>query len=159
MKHTLTIISLLLGGGLALGCAQADAKAAPEPAPRDSVATTGAKAQEEMAEAAQAMQDHAYAQRAEFVVMMKEHLAQIQLELDRLSAKAYRSSGETQADAKNKLAAVREKWIAANQQLEQAESATESTWDDVKDGFNEAYAELKDDFDSTRQWLSDRIEP
>jgi hypothetical protein len=43
--------------------------------------------------------------------------------------------------------------------LDQAENATESTWVDVKTGFKESYAGLKDSIATTRQWLSDKIAP
>jgi phage host-nuclease inhibitor protein Gam len=112
-----------------------------------------------MKEAAQSMQDYTYAQKAEFVAKMKKDLAEIQEELDRLSAKVDRSSGAVKADAATQLEAVREKWAQAKKQLDQAGSATESSWDDVKGGFKNIYGELKDSFDKTRQWISDKIEP
>jgi hypothetical protein len=56
-------------------------------------------------------QDYAYAQKAEFVDKMKKELAEIQEELDRLSAKVERSSGEAKVDAKTRLDAVRGKWL------------------------------------------------
>jgi hypothetical protein len=54
---------------------------------------------------------------------------------------------------------VREKWAQAKKQLDGAETATESNWDDVKNGFKQSYADLKDSFNKTRQWLSDKIAP
>ena len=44
-------------------------------------------------------------------------------------------------------------------QLEEAGNATESTWNDVKAGFKKGYEALKDGFQQTRQWLSDKIAP
>ena len=54
---------------------------------------------------------------------------------------------------------MRKKWAQAKKQLDRAESATESTWNDVKGGFEKSYGELKDSFEKTRQWLSEKIEP
>jgi chromosome segregation ATPase len=149
MRHTILPTTFLLVAGLAAGCPSTDGESA---ARRD-------KATTETKEAALAIQDFAYAQKAEFVDKMKKELVEIQGELDRLSAKVDRSSGAAKADAKTKLEAVREKWAQAKKQLDQAESATESTWDDVKVGFKKSYGELKDSFENTRQWLSDKIEP
>jgi len=64
-----------------------------------------------------------------------------------------------QADAKARLAVVREKWVKTRQQLNQAQNATESTWNDVKGGFKGSYADLKDSVAATRLWLSQRIAP
>ena len=146
MRHTILVITFLIVAALAVGCTSTDGK--PEGGPKQSETAP-----------AQAMQDYTYAQKAEFVDKMKKELVEIQEELDRLSAKVDRSSGAAKADARTKLEAVREKWAQAKKQLDQAENATESTWDDVKDGAEKSYGELKDTFDKSRQWLSDKIEP
>jgi hypothetical protein len=46
-----------------------------------------------------------------------------------------------------------------NKQLDEAENATESTWDSVKAGSEKAYDGLKNDFQQARQWASDKIAP
>jgi len=159
MKHTILVITFLLVAGLAVSCASTDGKSAAGPRQRENAAAQLDKAKMETKEAAQAMQDYTYAQKAEFVDKMKKELAEIQEELDRLSAKVEKSSGAAKAEAKKQLEAVREKWALAKKQLDQAESATESTWDSVKGGFKKSYGELKDSFEKTRQWLSEKIEP
>ncbi len=90
---------------------------------------------------------------------MKKELAEIQNELDQLSAKIDKSSGAVKADAKTQLEALREKWAQAKKQLDQAESSTESTWEKVKDNLKKYYGELKDSLEKTRRWLSDKIKP
>jgi hypothetical protein len=105
------------------------------------------------------MRDYAYAEKADFVDKMKKELVSIQEEMDRLGTKVDRASGAAKADAKVKLETVREKWVQAKKQLDRAENTTESGWDDVKNGFKQSYADLKDSFDKTRQWLSDKIAP
>jgi chromosome segregation ATPase len=117
------------------------------------------KAKTETKQAAQAMRDYAYAEKAEFVDSMKKELVNIQEELDRLGTKAEEASGAAKADANVKLKAVHEKWMQTKKQLDRAESATESTWDDVKSGFKQSYTDLQDSFAKTRQWLSDKIAP
>ena len=113
----------------------------------------------ERGESGAAKRDYTHAQKAEFVRKMKEELVDIRKELDRLSAKVDKSSGAAKADAQARLEVVRKKWAQAKKRLDQAESATESTWDDVKDGFRKSYGELKDSFEKARQWLSDKIAP
>jgi molecular chaperone GrpE (heat shock protein) len=159
MRPTIPVIAFLIVAAIAVGCKSTDDKPALGPKQSETVAQQLDKAKTEAKEAAQAMQDYAYAQKAEFVDKMKRELADIRDELDQLSAKVDRSSGAAKADAKIKLEAVREKWTQAKNQLDQAEGATESTWDDVKGGFKKMYAELKESFENTRQWLSDKVEP
>lgn len=159
MRHTILVTTLLSAAAFAVGCTAKDGKSAVAPKRGETAAAHLAKAKVETKEAAQAMRDYAYAQKAEFVDGMKKELVSIQEELDRLGAKVDRASGAAKADAKVRLESVREKWAQAKKQLDRAETATESSWDDVKNGFKQSYADLKDSFDKTRQWLSDKIAP
>jgi hypothetical protein len=143
------VITFPLVAAFAVGCGPGQGESA---VARD-------RARTETEEAAHAMQDYAYAQKVEFVDEMRKELVDIQEELDRLSAKVERSSGAAKAEARTQLDAVREKWAQAKKQLDQAESATESTWDDVMGAFKKSYGELEDAIVKTRQWLSDKIEP
>ncbi|HEY5281858.1 MAG TPA: hypothetical protein VIM14_03620 [Polyangia bacterium] len=118
-----------------------------------------AKAKAATAEAAVAMDDYAYARKAEFVATMNKELGILQDDLNLLGTKVENSSGAVKADAKAKLEVVREKWVKTRQQLNQAENATDSTWNDVKSGFKGSYADLKDSIAATRQWLSEKIAP
>jgi Arc/MetJ family transcription regulator len=150
----------LLGvAALAVGCTSKEVKATVAPKQAEPAAAHLEKAKVETKQAAQAMRDYAYAEKAEFVAKMKKDLVGIQEELDQLGAKVERASGSAKADAKVKLATVREKWAQAKKQLDRAETATESNWNDVKSGFKQSYVDLKDSFDSARQWLSDKIAP
>jgi len=118
-----------------------------------------AKAKAATLEATQAMEDYAYARRAEFIAKMNQDLGVLQDDLNLLAAKVESSGGAAKADAKAKLAAAREKWAKTKQQLEQAQNATESSWNDVKSGFKNSYADLKDSVAATRLWLSEKIAP
>jgi len=158
MRHGLSLITFLLVAGLAVGCRSTDGESATKPEHRVSVAAQNAATQTK--QAVRAVQGYAYAQKAEMVARMKKDLGEIRRELDRLSVKVANAGAETKADAKAKLEAARDKWARMNKQLDRAaESATESTWDDVKGGLDRSYGELKDSFESTRQWLSDKIKP
>jgi Skp family chaperone for outer membrane proteins len=159
MRHTLLVTAVFITGALAVGCTSKDRKPAVASKPGETAAAHLDRAKAETKEAAQAMRDYAYAEKTEFADKMKKELVSIQEELDRLGAKVDRASGAAKADAKVKLETVREKWAQAKKQLDQAESATESSWDDVKNGFKQSYVDLKDSFAKTRQWLSDKIAP
>jgi DNA repair exonuclease SbcCD ATPase subunit len=159
MRPTILVITFFFVAALAVDCTSTEGKSAAGPKPSETAAAQLDKAKTETKEAARAMQDYAYAEKAELVGKMNKELGEIQEELDRLSAKVDRSSDTAKADAKAKLEAVREKWARAKKNLARAESATESDWDDVKRGFRTSYGELKDSVAKTRQWLSDKIEP
>jgi TolA-binding protein len=159
MSHTMWATTFLLVAALAASCSSTDEDSAAGSKGSVSAATQRDKARAETIEAVQATQDYAYAQKAEFIAQMKEELVEIQEELDRLSTKLDRSSGAAKADAETQLEAAREKWVDATKQLDEAERATETTWDDVRGACKKSYGELQDALDRTRQWLSDMIEP
>jgi capsule polysaccharide export protein KpsE/RkpR len=158
MRHAILVFTLVLAAGfggrsLAAGTKSTEAK------PVESAATKGEKAKADAKQTARAIEDYAYAQKAEFVADMKKELATIQADLDRLAAKVEKSGGTARTDAKAKLDAGRTDWARAKKQLDRAESATDATWNDVRASFKAAYSDLKLDVDGARQWLSDKIAP
>jgi uncharacterized protein involved in exopolysaccharide biosynthesis len=109
--------------------------------------------------AAQDMNDYAFARKAEFVAKMNDQLAAINHDLDQLSARIDKSSETARAEAKPKLQALRDQAADLNKQLDTVRNATESTWSDVKSSSQKAFASLKDGFQQSRQWVSDKIAP
>jgi hypothetical protein len=157
MRRIILMTALL--SAAAAGCTAKDGKPGVTSNPGGGTAASLDKVKVETKEAAQAMRDYAFAEKAEFVAKMKKEMIATQEELDRLGASVDSAGDSAKADAKVKLAAVRAKWVQAKAHLDRAESATDSTWDDVKFGFKQSYVDLKDSFNSTRQWLSDKIAP
>ena len=146
--HTLLIVAFLSLAAFAVGCKK-------EETPSQQLD----KVKTETKEAAQDMKDYTFAQKAEFTEKMKNQLAEINRELDQISAKIEKSSDSVKAEAKPKLQTLREQTAGLNKQLEEVKNATESTWDSVKAGSRKAYNELKDGFNQARQWVSEKIAP
>ena len=142
MKNPIPIITFILVAGLALGCASTKGG----PAHTDKAVT-------------QTLQDCTYAQKSEYVYWMKKELSEIQKELDRLYLKVEASLVESRTEARLEIEAVRVKWLQAKKELDLVETATESTWKDVKGGFTSAYSELNSSYDKTSQWMSNKIAP
>jgi chromosome segregation ATPase len=109
--------------------------------------------------ASQDIKNYTYAQKAEFTDKMQAELADLNRDLDQLSAKIDASSDAVKADAKPKLQALRDQTAQLNKQLDEVRNATESTWDSVKNSFKKAYESSKDGFNQARQWVSDKIAP
>jgi len=145
--HTL-IITFLSAAAFAVGCKK-----------EETASQQLDKVKIETKEAAQDMKDYTFAQKAEFTEKMKNQLAEINRELDQISAKIEKSSDSVKAEAKPKLQTLREQTARLNKQLDEASNATESTWNDVKTGFRKGYTELKDGFEQARQWVSEKIAP
>jgi len=156
MKHKHLLITLLAASAFALGCKPSEPSA---DGTRNATEKQLDKVQMKTTEAAQDMKDYAYAQKAEFVEKMQGQLAEINRDLDQLSAKIDKANDAAKAEAKPKLQVLRDQADKLNQQLDKAKNATESTWDDIKAGSKKAYNDLKDGFQQARQWVSDKIAP
>lgn len=159
MRHMTSTFARVLVTLLLIGCTSTNGESAALAKLHANAETQANKAKMEVQVADQASRDYSYAQRAQFVDKTKRDLDALQNELERLTAKVEKLDGAARADAKSKLAAVQDKWTEAKKQLDRAESATESGWDEVQGGFKKAYHELKESFDTMRQWLSDKIAP
>jgi len=157
MKSNALLLALLSAATLAVGC-----KPAAETSTvgnREATAAQLDKVKRETKEAAQDMKDYSYMQKSEFVDKMQSQLAEINRDLEQLSAKIEKSGDAARAEAKPKVQALRDQAARLNKQLDGARSATESTWDDVKTGFKKGYGEFKEGFQQARQWVSDKIAP
>ncbi|MEI7728765.1 MAG: hypothetical protein WCO56_04305 [Verrucomicrobiota bacterium] len=148
MKQKTILITFLAAAAFVVGCNK-----------EETTAQQLDKVKKETKEAAQDMQDYKFAQKAAFVEKMQGQMNEINKDLDQLMVRVEKSSDAAKAEAKPKLQALRNQAAKLNQQLEEAKNATESTWDDVKNGFKKGYSEFKDGVQTARQWVSDKIAP
>jgi len=147
MKHHLVTITLFSLAALTIGC------------DRQTTSEQIGKLKSETKQAGQDMKDYEYAQKSEFVTGMKSELDAVNRELDALAARVANSSDAAKAEAAPKLQALRDQSAKLSRQLDLAGNATESTWNDVKNGFRTGYAELKDGFNQASEWVGEKIAP
>lgn len=158
MKHKTFTLALLCVAAFSVGCDNRQSS----PPPIDKAPTTSQqmdRIKTDVKDAAQGMKDYTYAQKAEFSDNMKAQLAEINKDMDDLEAKIAKSKDEVKAEARPKLQALRDQAAQLNKQLDAVNSATESTWDSVKTTSRKAYDSLKEGFQQSRQWVSDKIAP
>jgi predicted neutral ceramidase superfamily lipid hydrolase len=148
MKKQILLVTFVSAAAFVVGCNK-------EPSTSQQID----KVQTETKQAAQDMKDYTFAQKAEFVKFMQGQLAALNADLDKLAAKVDSSSDAIKADAKPKLQALRDQATQLNQQLADAQNATETTWDSVKAGSQKAYDSMARGVTDARQWISDKIAP
>lgn len=148
MKNKIFLITVLAAAGFVSGCDR-----------EKSTARQMEKVKAETKQATAEMKDYSYAQKDEFVKTMQSLLSTLDQDLDRLSARIDGSSAAVKAEAGPKLQALRDQSVKLNQQLVDARSATESTWDSAKVASEKAYATLADGGTEVRKWVSDKIAP
>jgi len=143
----------------AAGCKPSTSNAAPVVDQQKAATVQLEKAKAETKQAAVVIADYTYAQKDQFVATMKQELENTQAELALLATRVEKGDQAMKADANVRLDLARAKWMRAKDELKQAESATPSTWDQIKGGFKSAYGEMHDQVAQTRQWLSEKIAP
>jgi TolA-binding protein len=150
MKHTfLTCASL---GALLLGaaCSKSDSS---------TVRAEGTAATSQSGNGPSVEVDYSYSQKSELVAKMKEQLANVNQEIEKLSSKVANSTDSASKDAKARLEELKDKSKNLNVEIGRTESATESTWNDVKASSKKAYNDVKDSFRDAREWASEKIAP
>jgi DNA anti-recombination protein RmuC len=157
MKHKHIGIVFFALTAFTVGCKPSAEKSADDS--RRTTAEQFDRVKKESKDAAKDIKDYAYAQKGDFVATMQAQLDEINQDLDRLAAKIEASNDAAKAEAKPKLQRLRDQTAKLGRHLDEAKNATESTWEDVKEGFKKGYSELKDGFQVARQWVSDKIAP
>lgn len=157
MKHTQIVITLFSVAAFAVtvGCKQESNVQSSGHEPTNASAQLD-RMRQETKEATDATKDYAYAQKAEYQAKVRAEMAELNREIDQLSAKVESSSASTKDEAKARIKELREKVARLGEYLD---SATESTWDEVKAGVKKGYAEAKDSVEKARQWISEKIAP
>jgi hypothetical protein len=107
----------------------------------------------------QTSKDLAYEVRLEFVKDMRAELATIDRAVQQLADKVESGSSEAKADARAKLATLRERIAALNVELDRARSTPEAVWGEVEASFEKSQKELKASVAQARIWLSEKIAP
>jgi len=148
MKHKKLVITFLVAASFAVGCNK-----------EQTTSEQMDKVKTETKAAAQDMKDYTFAQKAEFTEKMQGQLNSLNKDLDQLSAKVEKSSDAAKAEAKPKLQALRDQSNQLNKQLDNVRNSTESTWDSVKTTSQKALDSVKEGFQQSRQWASEKIAP
>ena len=148
MKQKPLFIALLCAAVLAIGCNKE--QTASEQLEQAKTATKAAT---------EDMKSYTFAQKGEFVAKMQGELDALKKDFDRLSAKIESSSEAVKARARPELQGLRDQAAQMNKQLDNVRNATESTWESVKAASQKGFDSLKNGFQKSRQWASDKIAP
>ena len=156
MKNILFITSFI-AITLAFGCKPSAGKT--EGQTTEPTAQQLEKVQNATKDPAMQAKDYNFGQKTEFVMAMHAQLNELNQGLVELSAKIDSSSEAVQAEAKPKLAVLREKATQLSKQVDEISEATLSTWNVMKADTEKTYASLKDGIAQSRQAVSDKIAP
>ena len=148
MKHKLWCSALVSVAALAAGCNK-----------EQTTSEQLEKVKTETKTAAEDMKGYTFAQKGEFVAKMEGQLDALKKDFDQLSAKIESSSEAVKVKARPELQGLRDQAAQMNKQLDNVRNATESTWESVKATSQKTFDSLKNGFQKSRQWASDKIAP
>jgi hypothetical protein len=108
------------------------------------------------ADATQSAKEYTFAQKDQFIAMLKDQMSALKQDIATLSDKIDKSSDAAKSDAQPKLQALRDQEAKLEQASDRAVGATESTWNDVKSEASAQIDELKKGVDDVRRWITEK---
>jgi len=103
--------------------------------------------------------EFSYDKKNEFVSSLKSEMRDIEREMDKLSAKIANSTEKARADLAPKMERLKDKAKSVDIQVKRAETADESTWNEVKAASRKALDDAKEGFREAREWTAEKIAP
>ena len=140
MHRTLRSAAYLLIAAFAFG-------AVASPAGPALAQTTGKDVKEKAGETVDAIKDYAVEKKREAVDYAKKVARKMDAEIKDLESKAAKSTGEAKVKSQQQIAELKKKRAAASKKLSELGKATASSWDAAKQGFIDAYKDLRDSLD------------
>lgn len=102
---------------------------------------------------------YGYAQKEDFVAAMRREVDRLDREMEALAAKTEQASEAVKAEARPKIAALRQQSAQLKEKIDAAVRANEPEWENFKQDLRDGYQASSRSLDETRRWLSDKIAP
>ena len=103
----------------------------------------------------ESVKDYTHAKKTEAVAYASKLMKQTDAQIKQLQVKASKATGDAKAEYNKQLAALKDKQFDAGKKLREMRDATAASWDTAKDGFADAYRDLRDTYKRLRE-SSDR---
>ncbi len=142
MTHWTACASLLTACCLLAGCGEKPGGDTPNPKPP----VTGDDVKRELGEAGDAALRYTEQQSAELREQVKTKLAEMDVEIERMKAKAAEMSGEAKVRMEEKINDLSAERAKVEVKLEELRNASGKAWTELKSGFDKSWVELKSSF-------------
>jgi hypothetical protein len=160
MKQKHNVIAVLSLAALVAGCQPTDTASNNEVDQlREDATAQYEDARRESQEAVRAANEYADAQKTAFVAEMEQRVAGLRNEVDELRVTVANSTNQVKTEGQEKLDELTRQADQLDGQLKELRNASESNWEDLKDGFETAYHQTRQAFNDARQWLSEQLAP
>ncbi len=116
-------------------------------------AQTGKDIKDKAAETIDAIKDYAVEKKKDAVGVARKLSRKADADFKDLEAKASKATGDAKAKSQQQIAELKKKRAAASKKLGELGKATASSWDTAKQGFVDAYKDLRDSLDKAADEL------
>ena len=137
------MLSHILAGALALSL------------PAVALAQTGKDGEKKTADTWERLKNYTHAKKNEAVAYGSKLMEQTDAQIKQLQAKASKASGTTKAEYNRQIAGLKDKQAEAGSRLTAMRNATSASWEAAKQGFADAYRDLRETYHRLRE-SSDR---
>ena len=117
------------------------------------LAQTGKTAEKKDAEktSADTWTGYTHAKKDEAVAYANKLMKQADVQIKQLQAQAAKASGDAKAEYNRQIAALKDKQFDASKKLREMRDATAASWDSAKQGFADAYKDMRDTYKRLRE--------
>ncbi len=109
--------------------------------------TTGKDVKQKTGEAAEAIRDYTVERKDQAVAQARKLSNDLEARIKQLERKASRASGEAKTTAQKQLDELRDKRAQTKKKLAEMKDASSASWDTAKQGFVDAYRDLRQAYD------------
>ena len=114
-------------------------------------AQTGKDVKEKAAETVDAIKDYSVEKKNEAVRYAQKLSRKADADIKELQAKTAKATGEAKAKSQQQLSELKKRRAAASKKLGELGKATASSWDTAKQGFVDAFKDLRDSLDKAAE--------
>jgi len=101
--------------------------------------------------------EYSYKEKPAFVEKLKSEASDLNAQMKELGNKMSNSTEAAREKLRPKMDALKEKSKNLDVQIDKAQNATESTWNDVKAGARNAFEDAKQSFRDAKDWTADKL--
>ena len=98
----------------------------------------------------ESVKDYTHAKKTEAVAYASKLMKQTDAQIKQLQVKASKATGDAKAEYNKQIAALKDKQFDAGKKLREMRDATAASWDAAKDGFADAYRDLRETYKRLR---------
>jgi septal ring factor EnvC (AmiA/AmiB activator) len=109
--------------------------------------TTGKDVKQKTGEAAEAIRDYTVERKDQAVAQARKLSSELEAQIKQLETKASRATGEARTTAQKELDEVKQKREQTRKKLAELKGASSASWDAAKQGFVDAYRDLRQAYD------------